>query len=122
MGTISRCFLVGLALIFALSMVGCGCGTAGGGGGGGETRRTTTRLVAQSFDEQCAFCHGSGTSLDVTDQTVGMPPSIATGSPQVTFTAVREVNLVGPPAEVRLEVDFRITDSVTGALETGIPA
>jgi OmcA/MtrC family decaheme c-type cytochrome len=35
MGRISRCFLVGLALVFALSMVGCGSGTAGGGGGTG---------------------------------------------------------------------------------------
>ncbi len=44
----------------------------------------------------------------------GMPHSIATGSPQVTVTAVREVNV--RLADDRLEVDFRITDSVTGAL------
>jgi hypothetical protein len=42
--------------VFALSMVGCGSGTAGSEGqtGGG----TTSRLVAQTYDEQCAFCHG----------------------------------------------------------------
>src|SRR5512136_117287 len=107
----SRFFLVGLALVFTLSMVGCG----GGGGGGDEGGGTTSRLVAQSYDEQCAFCHGSGTSQDVSDlTTVGMPHSIATGSPQLSFTAVREVDVGGNP---RLEVDFRITDSVTGALE-----
>jgi OmcA/MtrC family decaheme c-type cytochrome len=52
-----------------------------------------------------------------------MPHSIATGSPQVTVTAVQEVVPPDVPAgELRLQVDFRITDSVTGALVTGIPA
>ena len=119
----SRFFLVGLALVFALSMVGC----SSGGGGGDEGGGTTSRQVAQTYDEQCAFCHGPGTSLDVADfTTVGMPHSIATGSPQVTVTAVREVtnppDITVPLGETRLEVDFRISDSVTGALETGIPA
>ncbi|MGE5841716.1 MAG: OmcA/MtrC family decaheme c-type cytochrome [Deltaproteobacteria bacterium] len=106
----SRILLAGLAVIFALSMVGCGSGTAGSDG----QVATAPVLAAQSFDEQCAFCHGPGATLAVADV-----HSTALGGRRATFTAVREVN-VG--AEVRLEVDFRITDNTTGALLVGIPA
>ena len=57
MKAFSRCFLVGLALVFTLSIVGCGGGGDSGGGTGGGA---TSSLVAQSYDEQCAFCHGAG--------------------------------------------------------------
>jgi hypothetical protein len=120
MRAFSRSFLIGLALVFTVSIVGCGGG--GGGDSGGTGGGVTSSLVAQSYDEQCAFCHGAGKSQDVANLTLaGMPHSIATGSPQATFTAVREKTPPAVPAgEVRLEVDFRITDSVTGALLTGI--
>jgi OmcA/MtrC family decaheme c-type cytochrome len=97
--------VVGLALAFAFALTGCGSGTRGTE----ETRVTgvtggtaSTPLVAQTFDEQCAFCHGSGRIEDV-----AVAHSIATNSPSVTITGVTIVGGV-------VTVNFGVVETVNG--------
>ena len=94
MRAFSRSLLAGLALVFTLSIVGCGGGGDSGGTGGG----VTSSLVPQSYEEQCAFCHAIGKSEDVT-----VAHSIATNSPLVTITRVEEVGAAGSE---KLKVSF----------------
>ncbi len=94
--TISKCLAIGLTLALALWLVGCGSSSGGGGTvAGGET---VTR-VANSYDEQCALCHGDGRVADVAEV-----HDVTSNSPVVTITAVR---LVGG----RFEVDVKILES-----------
>ena len=55
-----RYLAVGLALLFALSFIGC----SGGGSSAKETQAATV-LVPQSFNEKCTLCHGAGNIVDV---------------------------------------------------------
>jgi OmcA/MtrC family decaheme c-type cytochrome len=105
---ISKCLAIGLTLAFALWLVGCG--SSSGGGGAVADEGTTTR-VANTYDEQCALCHGDGAVADVT--VVHDPTS---NSPQVTITSVTEATSltdpgVIPAGETRLKVAFRVVDS-----------
>ncbi|MGD8228685.1 MAG: OmcA/MtrC family decaheme c-type cytochrome [Desulfobacteraceae bacterium] len=99
--TISKCLAIGLTLAFALWLVGCG--SSSGGGGAVADGGTVTR-VANTYDEQCALCHGPGRVADVVD--VHDPTS---NSPVVSIIAVREIDLGG--GDLRLEVDFKIVES-----------
>ncbi len=59
MRILSRCFVTGLVLVFALSLSGCGSKS-----GQGEADPEKP-LVLQTFSENCSLCHDSGSVADV---------------------------------------------------------
>jgi OmcA/MtrC family decaheme c-type cytochrome len=92
-----RYLAAGLALLFALSFIGCS-----GGGSSANEAATATVLVAQSFNEKCTLCHGVGNIVDV-----AAVHALATSTLQGQITGVTI-------ASNRVTVNFKLSQSVTG--------
>lgn len=94
--TLFRYLATGPVLVFVLSLIGCGSESGG--------TKEAVRLVQQTFDEQCVFCHGSGRDQDVaevharatdtltiTNIAVTIPNNATTGGrPTITFTVFNQ--------------------------------
>lgn len=106
-----RITAVGLALILAVVSFGCS--------GGNSTTSEATILTAQSFDEQCALCHRSGSIADITEvhakadnspegEITGVVIDGGTGTVTIGFSLFDSENNLLPIAGVAAD-DIRFT-------------
>ena len=78
-GILSRCFIMGLVLVFAF-----GCGES-------QTGQGQADQVLQSFSEGCSLCHGAGSTVDVAVEHATAADTITGEITNVTAGAVTTV-------------------------------
>jgi OmcA/MtrC family decaheme c-type cytochrome len=102
---LSRFIGTGFALVFALSLFGCGSDISDSASGQGEA--DPVELVLQTFSEGCRLCHDPGSIVDVDKE-----HSIETNSPAAEITGV---TIVGGT----MTVSFKIYDSENPLIPIG---